>query len=368
MNQKEIKEIKRQFTAVNQNITRIAVCYINEDRERVMEKTEAFLSLPEEVAFKYLELFQKALSGKVGKNLFTIHYPTMDGGCPQQRMMEDVRKSRLEDLEILEEFFDLVRDSYRTSSGYMILLTHGMYDIPGKDGEVYEYIQCLICPVCLSNAGLTYDMEKNRIHEVIREKLIGLPADGFLYPAFQDRSADINQILYYAKKCDVMQDNLLEAVAGGKRPMSTKEEAELFGRATSEATGGCTLEQAKGLFQQIAEIDAESCGAQQEANAGELAKLLESNGFTTEQAKAAEKMLSGQAGAKTSFNLSGLLDTKALTIKTSAIQVKADPIFSDGITACRVNGRLSLVIPLDESNASVNGIEVNLGTKEDGSH
>ena len=66
MNKKEVLEIRKQFTPENCAITRIAGCYVNHDKQKKMEKTEAFQSLPEEQAFKYFEIFKKTLSGNVG--------------------------------------------------------------------------------------------------------------------------------------------------------------------------------------------------------------------------------------------------------------------------------------------------------------
>ena len=40
-----------------------------------MESKEAFLSLPEEEAFKYFDIFKKTLSGTVGKNILNMEFP-----------------------------------------------------------------------------------------------------------------------------------------------------------------------------------------------------------------------------------------------------------------------------------------------------
>ena len=63
MNKKEILEIRKQFTPANCAITRICGCYVDHEKEKKMESKEAFLSLPEEEAFKYFDIFKKTLSG-----------------------------------------------------------------------------------------------------------------------------------------------------------------------------------------------------------------------------------------------------------------------------------------------------------------
>ena len=69
MNKKEVLEIRKQFSPQNCAITRLCGCYVDGDKEKKLEFKEAFLSLPEEEAFKYFDLFKKTLSGTVGKNL-----------------------------------------------------------------------------------------------------------------------------------------------------------------------------------------------------------------------------------------------------------------------------------------------------------
>ena len=61
MNKKEILEIRKQFTPANCAITRICGCYVDHEKEKKMESKEAFLSLPEEEAFKYFDIFKKTL-------------------------------------------------------------------------------------------------------------------------------------------------------------------------------------------------------------------------------------------------------------------------------------------------------------------
>ena len=68
-------EIRKQFTPENCTITRICGCYVDHEKEKKMEMKKAFLSMPEEEAFKYFDIFRHTLSGTVGKNLMTMEFP-----------------------------------------------------------------------------------------------------------------------------------------------------------------------------------------------------------------------------------------------------------------------------------------------------
>ena len=180
MIKQEINEIKRLFTPNSCSITRICGCYVDGEKNKKTDFKEAFLSLPEEEIFKYFELLRKTLSGSIGKNLLNLEFPTdteLEGGT--QEFLLKLRDSKLKDDALLEEFYDRVIANFDYAENYYIILIHCAYDIPAKatDGSemfdasdyVYEFIQCTICPVKLSKAGLCYNSTTNVIENRIRD-------------------------------------------------------------------------------------------------------------------------------------------------------------------------------------------------------
>ena len=104
MNKKEVLEIRRQFSPDNCAISRICGCYVDHEKEKKMEFKKAFLSLPEEEAFKYFDIFRRTLSGTLGKNLINMEFPLeqeVPGGT--QEFLLKLRDSRLEDWLALTE-------------------------------------------------------------------------------------------------------------------------------------------------------------------------------------------------------------------------------------------------------------------------
>ena len=65
---REILEIKKQFTPENCTISRMCMCYVDHEKNRKYEDSRSFLTLQEEEAFKYLEIFKQTLTGTIGKN------------------------------------------------------------------------------------------------------------------------------------------------------------------------------------------------------------------------------------------------------------------------------------------------------------
>lgn len=188
MNKKEIAEIKKLFKKDDNGITRICGCYVDAEKNKRLELREAFYSLPEEEMFKYVEIFRKTLSGTLGKNLMNMEFPSEEETSEEgkQKFLMELLKSRLENNELLDKFYDMVIQTYGYDGNYFIILIHDAYDIPSvtADGNtilgdsdnglpaidasdyVYDFILCSICPVKLSKAGLCYNPEKTVLRTV----------------------------------------------------------------------------------------------------------------------------------------------------------------------------------------------------------
>ena len=248
MNKKEISEIKKQFTPANCAITRICGCYVDGEKNKKTKLKEAFLSLSEEEAFKYFEIFRKTLSGTIGKNLINMNFPLeqeKEGGA--QEFLLRLRESKLQDDALVDEFYDRVIDSYDYGENYYIILIHAVYDIPGKssDGlemfdasdEIYDHILCSICPVKLSKAGLCYNAETNNIEDRIRDWIVEMPDLGFLFPVFNDRSTDIHGVLYYSKNAEQLRSTFVDQLFGCEVPLSAGGQRDTFNTLVEETLG-----------------------------------------------------------------------------------------------------------------------------------
>ena len=85
---------------------------------------EAFLSIPEEEMYKYLDIFRKSLSGSIGKNLLSMEFPLeQEMGDGTQKSLLALRDSELKDEVMLESFYDKIIETYDHPENYLILLT-----------------------------------------------------------------------------------------------------------------------------------------------------------------------------------------------------------------------------------------------------
>ena len=224
MNKKEVTEIKRRFKRETCTVQRIAGCYVNGSKEKVITFSKNFLNLPEEDFYKYLELAKKSLSGNIDNNLINLEFPRNEeeSGGKQDGLMA-LRNTGLKDDGILQSFYDLVINHYDCVSSYLILLFHDIYDIPLKTSdeikndesdEAYNYILCAICPVELSKPALGVRAEQHEIGARERDWVVGMPESGFLFPSFNDRSTDIHETLAYTKNTKEPHKELWEDILG----------------------------------------------------------------------------------------------------------------------------------------------------------
>ena len=249
MDKKAINEIRKLFDKNDCRVDRMYGCYVNEQKERIADLKDSFHSLQDEELFKYCEIFKKAVSGKIGRTLFNMEFPLSEekeGG--HQPELYELLKSGLKDEEMVDRFFDRIISVYRCPEKYLILLVHGVYDIPGRtsDGigmydastDVYEFMELSICPVKLLRDGLCYDAGEKAFFSRTEDWAVQKPEVGLLYPAFNERSTDIHAALWYAKNDACRHEELTEELLGFDPPRGQSSERDLFREVIEVSLGG----------------------------------------------------------------------------------------------------------------------------------
>ena len=247
MRKKDILELKKRLKKDDCTFTKMCGCYVNGEKNIILKFTETFLNLNEDEFFKYLEIAKKCLSGTSGNNLLQLEFPfnynEEDG---RQYDLMKLKKSGLKDDALLDDFYNNIIDNYDYTGNFLILLFHDAYDVITKTSdnskldeseEVYEYILCAICPVSLSKPGLSYLPDDNRIGARSRDWIVEAPANGFIFPAFIDRSSDIHSVIYYTKNAKDTHPELMEDVLGCKSVQTAAQQKEAFTNIIKNAVG-----------------------------------------------------------------------------------------------------------------------------------
>ncbi len=371
MNKKEIAEIKKQYTQQRCPASRICGCYVDGEKNKKTLFREAFLSLPEEEFFKYLNIFRKTLSGTVGKNLLSMEIPfSAEEAQGTQDLLMRLKYTGLQDDAILEEFYDKVIESFYYAGNYLILLSYGVYDIPGRssDGlemedasdEVYEHIICCVCPVNLAKPCLSYHERENCFASRAQDWLVEMPLIGFLFPAFHDRSADIHSLLYYNQKPEMPGSDFVDGILGCDLPLTAGSQKETFQTLVEETLGeACDYETVRTICENLNEMIEEQKEEPEPLVLGkqEVRRLLEQSGVSGERMEQFDDRYEEAAGERTSFVAENVASTRKFEIRTKDVVVQVNPERSDLVETAVIDGKKCLVIELTE-NVEVNGIQV----------
>jgi hypothetical protein len=238
MRKKDILELKKRFKKNHCTFTKMCGCYVNGEKHIILKFRETFLNLDEDEYFKYLEIAKKVLSGTIGNNILELNFPTNEDLINERQIsLMQLKKSGLKDDALLEDFYESIIDNYDYTGNFLILIFHDAYDVITKttdnskideSDEVYEYVLCAICPVSLSEPGLRYFEEENIIKARIRDWVVDAPTNGFVFPAFIDRSSDVNSIMYYTKNAKDTHPELMENALGCYSKQTAAIQKETF--------------------------------------------------------------------------------------------------------------------------------------------
>ena len=374
MNQKEINELRRRWKPDKNAVSRICGCFVNSNHEIIADLDESLGMMSQEEAEKYLTLLKKALSGTLGKNLIDIVFSTqqvMEG--EEHKLLMDLRATGMRDNQIRQAFYQKVIQSLDMGdSSYLLLLANDSYDVPRRNrdvlrtedsDEVFSYILCAVCPVKTGKTELGYYSGDNEFH-CAASQTVAAPELGFLFPAFDDRSTNIYNALFYSRKAGELHQEFIDAIFHTDLPMSAAEQREAFESALSEALGSsCSLEIIRAIHEQLAaRIEAH----QEEKNPepltvspNEISKVLLDCGVPEEQAEAFQVACGEKFGIGAVLNPVNLIDAKKVELKTEKMSLSIDPEYSHLIEAKVIDGQKVLVVPV-EDHLEFNGVAVNV--------
>ncbi len=372
MIQKEVNELRRRFNPEKSAVTHIHGCYVNTQKEVIAYIDEPLGTMPREEAGQYLSLLKKPLSGQLGKNLIDIVFSTQQVmGSDEHRLLTGLRDSELKDTELLNVFYQKIIQSLDMGdSNYVILLAYDAYDVPyrGKNGFrqadnsdlLFRYILCAVCPVKNGKLALGYFPGENEFHNCAASQIVSAPELGFLFPAFDDRSANIYNALFYARKPEELHQEFIDAVFKVEAPMSSAEQREIFQTALADS-GLSNIEVIRAIHEQLkARIDAHKESKEDEplsVSVDDICAILYDCGITEENVKAFRERYAENFGLNTMLAPENIIESRRFELKTGEAKVSVHPEFSYLIETQMVEGKKYILIPAD-SEAEINGFPV----------
>lgn len=189
INREDMLELTRRMTVKRNCFTRIAGGYMDEEGYVDGSFNRNFLALEKKLQEKNIALAKTVPFAESNKELVGIHFDKEEMTSECYQAFSALRKCQLKNDALLESIYEMIGEKYQSKTPYAIYVFSGTYDIPVKgtdkesqweSEEVYEFVICVIT-----------DLEE--------EYETGAVRMGFLFPAFADRSTDIEGMNVYGR-------------------------------------------------------------------------------------------------------------------------------------------------------------------------
>lgn len=373
MNEKEVGEIRRHLRRDRSNMTAIYGCFVNDNKEMIAEYRASTGIMSENESDRYFGILRKALSGSIGKNLIDLTFKTSQVvGSPEHKLLMDLRETKLQDDALRNELYQKVIDSIVMEGNYLILLGCDTYDVPFKSKddiqqddsseESYTYIVCAVCPVKQTKPNLHYVPEEKTFHDGAMNQPVSAPEIGFLFPAFDNRSTNIYNALYYTRNTKENQDALIEALFNTPVPKPAAEQKKCFEALLTTSLGEeCSMDVVQTVHEQLCErmaLHKESKVPDPLLVDKQVFKdVLTGCGVSEASVSKFSVQYDETFGFEAELHPKNIIDSKHFEIHTPDIAIKIDPTRTDLVETRVIGGVKYIMINADE-DVEVNGVSI----------
>lgn len=373
MNEKEVGEIRRHLRRDRSNMTAIFGCFVNDNKEIIAEYRASTGIMSENESDKYYAILRKALSGAVGKNLIDLTFKTSQvAGSPEHKLLMDLRECKLQDDALRQSLYQKMMESIVMEGNYLILLGCDTYDVPFKSkddfqqndssDESYTYLICAVCPVKQTKPNLHYVPEEKTFHDGAMNQPVSAPEVGFLFPAFDNRSTNIYNALYYTRNTKENQDALIEALFNTPVPKPAAEQKKCFEALLTTSLGEeCSMDVVQTVHEQLCErmaLHKESKVPDPLLVDKQVFKdVLTGCGVSEASVSKFSVQYDETFGFEAELHPKNIIDSKHFEIHTPDIAIKIDPTRTDLVETRVIGGVKYIMINADE-DVEVNGVSI----------
>ena len=302
------------------------------------------------------------------------------------RLLMTLRDTGLQDASAVDEFcgraIAYVRakhdelaqsvDAQQAADNYLILLLHDGYDLPVRtagdeldreqSSEMFSYILCAVCPVRQSKPSLRYFAAESEFHSRETDWVVGVPDLGFLFPAFEERSANVHRALYYTRDAADLHEAFLQSVFNAQPQMTAPEQKEALQAILQETLQEeCSLDVVQTMHETVsAMIEEQKADKNAEAlclTGRDVKQVLENCGVSQEKQAAFEERYAESFGEQAAIPAVNVVAPKQFRIDTPNVSIKVDPEHSDLVETRMIDGRYYIVI-LADGDVEVNGMRI----------
>ena len=374
MTEKELREIKRRFRQDKTNILSIKGCLVNSQKTIVTRIDQPMSTCSVDETDKLLSIMKKTLSGSLGTNLLDLEFTAqqvMDGA--ENKLLRDLRDSRLKDDNALEALYQKIIDSVHFEDSFAILLAFDTYDVfqYSKDGTKEEdsstqfnYFVCCVCPVKPLNSGLYFREHDSSFRSIDAHAILGAPELGFMFPSFDGRAANIYNSLFYTKDISDIHTDFIDNIFNVQLPMAPAEQKGRFKTCLAETlVEECDFETVKSVHNQITEMVQEHKEAKVEEplrlTKTKLKSVLQYCGVAEEKVEDFGNKFDSHFGDDAELAPKSVVALNKFELATPNVTIKVDPEHTDLVSTQIINGVKYILIRANDG-VEVNGMNIEI--------
>lgn len=230
--------------------------------------------------------------------------------------------------------------------------------------SVFNYFLCAICPVKLSRPALSYFANENAFHSVAGNSVIASPEIGFMFPAFDARTANIYGALFYTRSISDNHQPFAESVFARPVPMSAGDQRDTFASILSETVAEeCGLDVVRSLREHVCEMVAEHKESKEEdplrMGKRDVSGVLRDCGVAEEKIGEFEKKYDESFGSSATVRPQNIIETKTIEVRTPDVVIKVNPEHGDMIRTEIIDGEKYIMIRAGD-DVQVDGVEISI--------
>jgi hypothetical protein len=372
MNKKDIANIRKQFKLDNDlmKIREIFNVYVTKESGEIYHHvSQPFQMLEQEAQELFLGNFKKVLTGHLDAKLFELKFQRDVEDSTQTILFEGLRAETTEDwkenmLQIVGKMFANAAYEFDT----VVTFIRGEYRKPtrkrdleseeGGNDEVYsnQFILCSLNKTDQPKKTLLFDyIEKEFKSNNVFDPIINLasPLSGFLFPAFNDNSADVNHILYCAGKVNQPDGPFIEVVLNCEDIITAAEDKDSFEQILKNVMGDEVDSRViSNVYEEIDKMVQENEENEESESPmldyRDIGRILEVSGVeNVDTAKMEHAFKAVVDDEKHEFKASSLVP-KSIKINTKVADVSVSPKNLKNVKYITYQGKRCLLVEIDE--------------------
>lgn len=382
MNKKDIASFRRQMKVENDllNIEEIFNVYIMKESSEIYHQVQTpFEMLEKEQQELFMDNFKKVLAGQLDQKLFELRFADDVENSSQHILHQALLNSSPEEwngrmLEMVEKMLavkqyeqDIVITFIRGEYLKTIKpISENTEEHERDKAYSHQFLMCTINTTQDPKKELLFDyVEKEFKYNFVVDPIIDLnaPLSGFLFPCFSDGAADVNHVLYSTGKSKELDFAFVEDVLNAEEAMTAEEDKVVFEEVVKDVAGEqLSTETLANVYEEIQRVIEETDPEETpRLDYRDVQTVLQSSGIEdveTEKVEAAfKKITDDERFELKANNVMPKYNTKSIKVQTKVADLKLSPQELRYVRQMRIDGKLCLVIELEESTV-IEGFEM----------